>query len=418
MRVLLSAIACEPEYGSEAGVGWKAAVALAKTHEVHVLTSSANRKGIESALSAKPIPNLSFTFFGLDAPYHENRLIARGQSWLRYLAWMRGVLQQARMLAATRSFDLVHHVTYSTCRVASPLWQLGLPFVFGPSGGGERTPLVSLSSMSLGQRAYEYLRLTANAVLPFKRSVRQTIANASALLASNRATADLLETLGAHRSKITHLPVVFFPDEQMRILADRPKQWSRPGEPLRLFSSGTVEGRKGLSIALHAMALARVRGVDSELVVPSRGPEFFHLNKLALKLGLADAVHFPDALPRDEFWATLMRADIYMMPSLRDNCPATLLEAMLCRCVPFVVDCNGPGEMVPENTGVKIPPDHPERMAEAIASQLVEFDQDRPALQRLALKAADHVQDTFTEQRYLETIGRAYQLALSTQVSH
>jgi glycosyltransferase involved in cell wall biosynthesis len=413
MRVLLSAIACRPGGGSEGGVGWKAAVALAKQHEVHVLTSSENRESIESILSATKIPNLSFTYFGHNAPYHENRLIARGQSWLRYLAWMQEALPQARHLMTKASFDLVHHVTYSTCRVASPLWQVGLPLVFGPAGGGEQTPPVTLPSMSLGQRAYELLRVLANALLRFKRSVRQTITNSSALVASNRPTAALLEKLGAHPSKIIHLPVVFFTEERMQSLAERTKDWSLPGTPLRIFSSGMVEGRKGLSIALHAIALAREQGVASELVVPSRGPEFAHLKKLTRKLGLAEVVHFPESLPRDEFWTTLMRADICMMPSLRDNCPATLLEAMLCCCVPFVVDCNGPGEMVPEDVGVKIPPDRPEKMAEAFASRLVDLHQDRNALHQLALKAADHVRGTFTEQRFLETIDRAYHLALA-----
>ena len=87
MKVLLSAIACHPEHGSEGGVGWKAATALSKRYEVHVLTSTGARPAIERALVTNAYPRLSFTYFGKDAPYHENRLVARLQSWARYQDW-------------------------------------------------------------------------------------------------------------------------------------------------------------------------------------------------------------------------------------------------------------------------------------------------------------------------------------------
>jgi glycosyltransferase involved in cell wall biosynthesis len=383
-----------------------------------VLTSEANRRDIAAHFGGTFPENPSFTFFGLDAPYHENRFLARGQSWLRYLAWMREVLPRARRLTARHPFDVVHHVTFSTVRVASPLWQLGIPFVFGPSGGGEKTPGVTLPAMSLGQRTYELLRNAANALLPLNPRIRQTVRHSSILLASNEPTAALFRRLGAEPSAIVHLPVVFFGEGQMQELSARPKRWSDEGQPLRLFSSGMVEGRKGVAITLHAMAKARTRGVATEFVMPSRGPEFAHLRKLTARLGLDDVVRFPESLPREEFWNTLMCSDIYMMPSLRDNCPATLLEAMLCRCVPFVVACNGPGEMVPEDVGVKIPPDRPDKLAEVFASRLIDLHQDRNTLQQLALKAADHVRNTFTEQRYLETVERAYNMALSGDFQH
>lgn len=416
MRVLLSAIACHPEQGSEGGVGWKAANALARKHQVHVLTSLANKADIVSHFNGDLPVNPTFTFFGVDEPYHENRLLARGQSWLRYLCWMKEVLPQAKTLVASRAFDVIQHVTFSTVRVASPLWQLGIPFVFGPSGGGERTPLITLPAMSPAQRHYETLRNAANALLPLNNRIRQTIRHSSTLLASNQPTAALFRKLGANPSAIIHLPVVFFSDEQMTELAARPKHWSTPEKPLRLFSSGMLEGRKGLSIALHAVAKARNRGIDIEFTVPSRGPEFAHLKNLAKRLGLSGVVRFPDSLPREEFWNTLMNSDIYMMPSLRDNCPATLLEAMLCRCVPFVVNCNGPGEMVPRNAGIKVEPAEPDSMAEFFAVELVRLARNRDALQQLAEAAAAHVRATFTESRYVDTVTTAYNHAAGYKI--
>ncbi len=412
MRVLVSAIACNPAQGSEGAVGWKAISALAGAHHVHVLTSEANRGDIVSHYGGKLPTNPAFTFFGVNAGYATNRFLARCQSWLRYRDWMREVLPQARALAERQSFDVVHHLTFATVRVASPLWKLGIPLVFGPTGGGETIPAAALTSMSRGQRAFERLRSMSNGMLPFDGRVRATIRHASVLLASNRVTANLLRKLGAAPGSVFDLPVVFFTDEQVRELTSRPKLWSGPHEPLRLFASGMVEGRKGISIALHAIAKAKAKGVSVEFIMPSRGPEFVHLQALSARLGLEDVVRFPDSLPREEFWRTLMRSDVVMMPSLRDNCPATLLEAMLCRCVPFVVDCNGPGEMVPGSVGIKTDPATPETMASNFAAELVRLAEDRGRLRQMGEAAAAHVRRRFSEEAYLRSIGEAYNRAV------
>lgn len=413
MRVLLSSIACHPEHGSEAAVGWKAATALAKRHHVHVITSESNRRSIEQFIEANGIRNPSFTFFGTDKPYCENRFIARAQSWLRYAAWTRESLHQTRRLAAVTNFDIVHQVTFSTCRVASPLWKLGLPTVVGPVGGGESTPWICLNSMSKTQRLYEIGRAAANMLMPFSRTLRRSAAKTGIFIASNQPTRRMLRRLGAKESDIVSLPVVFFTDDQVEEAVSRSRQKRVEEKGLRLFASGILEGRKGIALVLHGMHIAATRGLQCEITIPSQGPELGYLRNLTKKLGLESAVKFPDTFSRQKYWENLRAADIYVMPSLRDNCPATLLEAMLSGCAPIVADCNGPGEMVPADAGIKIPPACPHEMAECIANALIELDADRETLRDLGKRAEAHVRRTFTENRYLQVIGDAYQRAIA-----
>ena len=413
MRVLLSAIACHPEHGSEAAVGWKSAMALALKHEVHVLTSESNRESITAWTREKQIENPSFHFFGVDAPYCENRLIARGQSWLRYAAWTKESLARAGELVDKIPFDVVHHATFSTCRVASPLWKLGIPTVVGPVGGGESTPMICLGSMSWQQRLYEITRFAANAALPLSPNLRRAVAHTGIFVASNMATRLMLLRLGARPGRIMQLPVVFFTEEQLAAMPSRHPIAREPNSGLKLFASGILEGRKGISIVLEAMHMAKARGVRCEITIPSQGPELQHLRRLARKLGLEREALFPDTLARGAYWENLLGSDIYAMPSLRDNCPATLLEAMLCGCAPVIADCNGPGEMVPEGSGIKLPPMEPRAMAESMAEALIDLDADRAKLSKLGENAEMHVRRTFTEKRYLETIGTAYERAVS-----
>ena len=58
LRILLSAYACEPDRGSEPGVGWNWVRHLAREHEVWVITRSNNRGIIDA--NDQPDPGVSF----------------------------------------------------------------------------------------------------------------------------------------------------------------------------------------------------------------------------------------------------------------------------------------------------------------------------------------------------------------------
>ena len=66
MKVLISAYACKPNYGSEEGNGWNWAWHLAKLgHEVWVLTLIDNQEAIDKELVLKPTANLHFIYVAI-----------------------------------------------------------------------------------------------------------------------------------------------------------------------------------------------------------------------------------------------------------------------------------------------------------------------------------------------------------------
>src|SRR5579859_2558519 len=139
MKILLSAYACEPNKGSEPGVGWNWALALARRgYEVHVLTRSNNRKAIENDPKwSRSL--LHFHFYDLPA---WGRFWKRwsGGIYLYYLLWQIGVYKFAKTLHAREKFETVQHITFVSHRQPSFMGRLGIPFIFGPVGGGESMP--------------------------------------------------------------------------------------------------------------------------------------------------------------------------------------------------------------------------------------------------------------------------------------
>jgi hypothetical protein len=84
MKILVSAVACNPFSGSEGLLGWMACRSLATLGDLWLLVSDEHRESVEKARSEGLVPaNMHFTFVGERRPASENRLVARGQNWLR-----------------------------------------------------------------------------------------------------------------------------------------------------------------------------------------------------------------------------------------------------------------------------------------------------------------------------------------------
>src|SRR5688572_4965785 len=159
MKALVSAIACNPYLGSENFFGWAAVKCLSREHDLWVITSTRNRPDLERAQRENLIPpNVRFAYAGAVEEWHLNALRARIQSWREYINFSKASLTVAQDLHRNERFDVVHHVTFSTWRVPSPMWRLGIPFVLGPIAGNEPFPFRLFGVLSWVGAAFESVR--------------------------------------------------------------------------------------------------------------------------------------------------------------------------------------------------------------------------------------------------------------------
>ena len=136
MKILLSAYACEPGRGSESGVGWNMAKALAREHQVWVLTSHTHQHFIDAELEQHPDPNLRVAYvdpFGWILNWQTK---PRGV-YVHYYLWQIWAYVVARKLHRKERLDVAHHLTYMKYSMPSFVSLLPIPFFMGPVGGGE-----------------------------------------------------------------------------------------------------------------------------------------------------------------------------------------------------------------------------------------------------------------------------------------
>jgi glycosyltransferase involved in cell wall biosynthesis len=409
MKVLISARACNPYWGSESFGGWSAVKCLAKDHDLWVVTGKRNQTHLERAESEGLIPkNVRFIYAGSFRPFSENRMWARFQDWNEYIGYSRAILPIAGDLHRRIQFDLTHHVSIATWRVASPLWQLGIPFAFGPVGGNEKFPLRFLPVLSGAARAFELCRMGSNMISRHSPAVRSCLRRSSHVLAANRETAVLATQLRGSDANVTHLSPAFFFDDKIKAFAASSAA-KNACAPLRLIAGGNLEGRKGVALAL--LALARVKGKAVKfryLFTGGGGPELGALRNLAVNLGLQDDVVLGESLSGPAYREELAAAHVFLLPSLRESCGVTMMEAMLAGCVPVVADCGGPAGIVTDECGYKMAVSNPEQMVSDLAATILTIDRQREIILKKGCAAAERIAAAFSEGNYRKIIGSVY----------
>lgn len=280
MKLLISAYACEPDRGSEPGVGWNWALALrACGHVVHVLTRRNNRGRIEAALEGVP-PQLRPNFHYHDLPPWAMRWKQGGRGvQLYYYLWQMGALSVARELHARIGFDAVQHLTFGVFRQPSRMGELGIPFVLGPVGGGEETPVGLRGIFPWRARQIERIRELANRVMLWDPMVRRGLRRADVILAKTEDTRSLLP--GWARKKCRCELEVGLADAN---IACEPNSFATSGR-FKLLFVGRFVHLKGVSMCLEALAQLRREGRNVSLTLIGAGPQEVQWREQAHRLG-------------------------------------------------------------------------------------------------------------------------------------
>lgn len=123
--------------------------------------------------------------------------------------------------------------------------------------------------------------------------------------------------------------------------------------------------------ALHAFAIVLRSHPQARMVVAGSGPLRGALELLAQDLGIAAALSFTGRVDNAAMGAMYRASDLMINPSLVDNMPNSVLEA-LASGVPVVsTDVGGVPYMVEHGkTALLVPPGDPQAMAEAIVRVL------------------------------------------------
>jgi glycosyltransferase involved in cell wall biosynthesis len=352
LKILLSAFACEPNVGSELAVGWNWALSLARAgHRVVVLTRARSRPAIERAM-ADGLSDLPLRFEYFDLP-EAMRWEVRGPLHLHTALWQWRALGFARRLHDRERFDCVHHVTFAGLRVPSFMGKLGIPFIFGPVGGGERAPWSLRRGYSLGGLIYDAARDAANSLIQFTPFMIGTFESAERIYVTSRETLHLMPR--RFRAKV-RIELAIGAEQAPAELRPSTPSGGRRGGAFRVLYAGRFVDYKGMHLGLPAFARLLRAEPHARLTMVGEGGAKRRWEKLAEGLGIAANIDWLPWQNREAMAALYAEHDVLLFPAMHDSGGMVVLEAMDCGVPVVCLKLGGPATLVDESCGHAVDP--------------------------------------------------------------
>jgi glycosyltransferase involved in cell wall biosynthesis len=405
MKVLLIAYSCQPNTGSEPGVGWNFVMQAAKRHDITVITDERPQQLKDEIYRAAP-PNVSFHFLGWFWLHPLIRRMPLRLGWLYFYIWQFTAYRYAKKLHKVHHFDLVHQVTFATWRLPNFLWKLGIPFIWGPIGGGEESPRCLLKPpIPLSTRVGESFRRFAQRLFRYDPLIAETARNATLITTGNRDTANLIfRSFG--RKSIRLAP------SGIEAVSSANLERQRSDE-VRLISAGVFDPRKAFDLAIRALHRCKTT-VPLRLTIYGEGKARQRLERIVRDLGLTDSVSLPGWAPREKLLQHIANSDIFVFSSLRDQAPTVVLEAMAAGKPVICLDCGGPGELVTDECGIKIIPHSPGQVIRDFATAIERLAKDPELRRRMGEAGRKRVAELYTWDVKGERILQIYEQAIDT----
>lgn len=235
-----------------------------------------------------------------------------------------GLLQCLR-LTAREPYDIVHaHFLMPTGVLAAALRQI------------RRTPtIVTIHGSDVPGYNPDRFKRGHRLLAPVWRAL---VRSADAIISPSRYLAGLLQE--SEPVPIEIIPYGFTPHELPRVARRQ-----------RILFVSRLFPRKGAQHVIEALAGLDTRGW--EIVIAGDGPMLPELREQASRLGLA--VEFPGFVKGQALQELYASSAIFVMPSLRDNFPVVLLEALSAGCAVVTSAISGMPEVI-EGAGLLVQP--------------------------------------------------------------
>ena len=368
MKILMSALACEPGKGTELEVGFRALLAAASRHEVWVLTNTATipivRRAIQEYRWADRV-HFEGIYFDVDDDLYPQLSTPGFHRY--YDRWQRKAAVRAVELDERINFDVIHHVTLAASWTRAGVTVVDKPLIWGPVGGGVETPLSLLADLGWRGLVDEVGRVAARRLLNRIGPARLARQRACVTFAQNTDTVQVIRTRGRVRvlSNATAVDV-------------REVQVAGVRRPDIIFAARLLPWKGGV-LAVRAMRF--VRHPQAVLRIFGDGQERHRIARAARRWGVANRVRFEGRVPRDELLRIVGTAGVFFHPAFHDEAGLAVAEALSLGTPVVCLNRGGPPELLrhwPSTCADAVAPESPERTARAFAAVIDQYLSNPP----------------------------------------
>lgn len=329
MNILYIAYSCNPYAGSEDKIGWCVPFESAKTNKVYVITKEEQREFIEKYLKLHTLKNIKFYYVDIPSIYKK---IFKGFMYSgRLNIWNKRAFSVAKNICKENKIDIIHQITPIEFRAIGDFGKIqNVKFVCGPLGGGEFIPK-GLQAYGKRHKIVEVIRIAINYCCRFKLKITGNLNRCAYIMFANKETQEFLSDrimLKCPYELCTEIGLridELINEKSICNKTIKDEKWSKK---IVFLVAGRMIYRKGLEFLLDAL-IKIPQNLEYEVRVVGDGPELARLcKKCKENLNLSRHVHFAGAIPYAEMEKEYFKANVFIMPSIRETTGTVLLEAM------------------------------------------------------------------------------------------
>ncbi|NLJ70763.1 MAG: glycosyltransferase family 4 protein [Clostridiaceae bacterium] len=370
MNILYIAYSCSPFLGSEDKIGWCVPYESSKTNRVWVITKEEQRKPIEKYLKEHRLENIEFYYIDIPEVYKK---VFKGFLYSgRLNAWNRRVFTLVKRICSENKVDIIHQITPIEFRAIGDYGKIAdVKFVCGPLGAGQRIPQ-GLKDYAIGHEIIEIVRTIVNYLFRFKLKVTGKLNRCDYIMFANKETQEFLgggwncpselvfdnglrtdELVKTESVEDRNMGKNITYKESMTevVVGIKDNKIDKTNNCCTFLVVGRMLYIKGLDFLFDA--LSRISETSNyQVIIVGDGPELFRLRKRCKRdKNLKQHVQFTGKVPYFEMEREYAKADVLIMPSIRESTGTVLLEAISKGIPVITINKFGGATLIDENTG-------------------------------------------------------------------
>lgn len=377
LRILLSAHELSPYQGSECAEGWNLVTRLAQYHDITVFYARGSQfipDAYETAIKKYytenpnefnikfiPIPQPRLTLLVASI----NKRISKTGSSIGipflydfgYRLWQKSAYRYAKAHLEPRTshpipFSIVHHLTSINFREPGYLWKLGLPFIWGPTGGTAKLPPKFASDLGFRTQVSENLRNLVNAMaLRFRKRIKEAIKRSSLIYTFSHEDLELFKSKGAKSVELMLDAGCQSPS--LSVSSSLGLSVSRSSS-LNVLWVGQLIRRKALDILLNAVSGDPELLEKVEITIVGDGPLRARYQQQISKNGFSNTT-ITGWLSHEEVFNRMISSDVLVHTSYREATSNVIPEALSCGLPIICHDISGMAIAITKECGIKVP---------------------------------------------------------------
>ena len=318
-KIFVSAYACEPNMGTEIGVGWHWTLEMSKYFEVWVLTRKSNQANIEKWISESPVQyDIHYIFYDLPKAL---RFWKKGLRGVRtyYVLWQKLTNRIVKKTMRENDIHIYHLLTYGNSLWPASSYGMKQTFIWGPTGGVDSISCDYTKYYPLKSRLVEWVRRTMVKLLPLNMGFQKRCKNADLIFCKSTSMYDAIDEKYQDKAMLfTDVAV-----EPHQILSAEKKH---PG--VKYIVVGRFDPWRGFDILIEAFGKAVQTNEEISLEIIGDGKDRERLQQIVKKLGIENHVAFAGKIPIEKYYEKMAACDVVVNSCLKEGAVTAAFDAL------------------------------------------------------------------------------------------